>query len=260
MRRESRRGLRGVARPRGVRHRRRSATGCSASSRRTPTFWCPASTSTVSAGARTARAHRGARRRRTAGRRCSSTRVSARVRGSAPDGIELAPPRREGSTGPGRHDFEIVVDPTASVEDDLARRDFTVNAMARRLADGKLVDPYHGQDDLAGSRAADRLAEQLRRGSAPARARAAVRLAARISTRTRQTLAQMREEAESVALVSGERIGGGLSADGMGELSKLLLGAHPREGAPDRARHGGARRACCRSSRRRSNTTRESVG
>jgi tRNA nucleotidyltransferase/poly(A) polymerase len=37
----------------------------------------------------------------------------------------------------------------------------------------------------------------------------------------------MRTEAKSVRLVSGERIGGGLSADGMGELSKLLLGKEP---------------------------------
>ena len=39
----------------------------------------------------------------------------------------------------------------------------------------------------------------------------------------------MLEEAPAVALVSGERIGGGLAADGMGELSKLLLGARPAE-------------------------------
>jgi tRNA nucleotidyltransferase/poly(A) polymerase len=37
----------------------------------------------------------------------------------------------------------------------------------------------------------------------------------------------MRDEADSVRLVSGERIGGGLRADGMGELSKLLLGEQP---------------------------------
>jgi tRNA nucleotidyltransferase/poly(A) polymerase len=42
-----------------------------------------------------------------------------------------------------------------------------------------------------------------------------------------ELLEQMREEAPAVKLVSGERIGGGLSADGMGELSKLLLGAEP---------------------------------
>jgi tRNA nucleotidyltransferase/poly(A) polymerase len=41
------------------------------------------------------------------------------------------------------------------------------------------------------------------------------------------TLEQMREEAASVALVSGERIGGGLRSDAMGELSKLLLGRQP---------------------------------
>jgi poly(A) polymerase len=35
------------------------------------------------------------------------------------------------------------------IDDDLARRDFTVNAMAVDLADGTLVDPYGGRDDLA---------------------------------------------------------------------------------------------------------------
>ena len=52
------------------------------------------------------------------------------LRSLVPAGIELAPPRREVSTGPGRHDFEIVVDPSAPVEEDLGRRDFTMNAMA----------------------------------------------------------------------------------------------------------------------------------
>src|SRR6184192_3659211 len=52
----------------------------------------------------------------------------AEMRRRVRTGIEVAPPRREVSTGPGRHDFEIVVDPNASVEDDLRRRDFTVNS------------------------------------------------------------------------------------------------------------------------------------
>ena len=42
-----------------------------------------------------------------------------------------------------------------------------------------------------------------------------------------ETLAQMREWAPQVRLVSGERIGGGLATDGLGELSKLLLGTQP---------------------------------
>jgi len=42
-----------------------------------------------------------------------------------------------------------------------------------------------------------------------------------------ETVRQMREWAPQVGHVSGERIGGGLATDGMGELSKLLLGPHP---------------------------------
>jgi len=148
------------------------------------------------------------------------------VRKLARAGIELAPPRREVSTGPGRHDFEIIVDPAATVEEDLARRDFTVNAMARRLADGTLVDPYGGRDDLA--------AKTLRTVSASSFAEDPLRLVRGLRFVSQlgldpeeQTLAQMRDEAASVELGSGERIGGGLAADGLGELSKLLLGSEP---------------------------------
>src|SRR5437763_759788 len=63
-------------------------------------------------------------------------------------GIEFAPPRKEVSTGPGRHDFEIVADAALPVEEDMSRRDFTVNAMARRLEDGSIVDPLDGRADL----------------------------------------------------------------------------------------------------------------
>src|SRR2546423_557597 len=42
-----------------------------------------------------------------------------------------------------------------------------------------------------------------------------------------ETFRQLREEAPNVKLVSGERVGGGLHADGLGELSKLLLGREP---------------------------------
>ena len=38
------------------------------------------------------------------------------IRALVPAGIEFAPPRREVSTGPGRHDFEIVADASLSVE------------------------------------------------------------------------------------------------------------------------------------------------
>ena len=141
-------------------------------------------------------------------------------------GIELAPPRRELSTGPGRHDFEIVVDPSASVEQDLARRDFTVNAMARRLADGTLVDPYGGRADLEAGTL--RTVSPSSFAEDPLRLVRGLRFVSQLGLDPeQQTLAQMRAEAASIELVSGERIGGGLASDGMGELSKLLLGAQP---------------------------------
>ena len=149
------------------------------------------------------------------------------VRRLAPAGIEFAPPRRERSTGPGRHDFEIVVDPDATVEDDLHRRDFTVNAMARPLDAGPIVDPFGGEADLR--------ARVLRTVSPhsfaedPLRLVRGLRLVSQLGLEPdEETLRQMGEEAGSIALVSGERIGGGLAADGMGELSRLLLGAEPQ--------------------------------
>ncbi len=149
------------------------------------------------------------------------------VRALAPAGIEFAPPRLEQSTGPGRHDFEIVVAPDASIEDDLGRRDFTVNAMARRLSDGTIVDPFGGRADLE----AGVLRTVSPNGFAedPLRLVRGLRFVSQLELEPdSETLAQMRENAGGVAIVSGERIGGGLADDGLGELSKLLLGGEPR--------------------------------
>jgi tRNA nucleotidyltransferase (CCA-adding enzyme) len=148
------------------------------------------------------------------------------VRQLVPAGIEFAPPRRERSTGPGRHDFEIVVDAEARVEDDLARRDFTVNAMARHLDDGTLVDPFGGERDLRAG--VLRTVSEHSFAEDPLRLVRGLRFVSQLGLEpAAETLRQMQEEAGSVSLVSGERVGGGLAADGMGELSKLLLGREP---------------------------------
>jgi tRNA nucleotidyltransferase (CCA-adding enzyme) len=148
------------------------------------------------------------------------------VRSLARAGIELAPPRRELSTGPGRHDFEIVVDPEATVEEDLGRRDFTVNAMARHVGDETVIDPFYGQADL--ERRVIRTVSPRSFAEDPLRLVRGLRFVSQLDfDPDEETVRQMREEADSVQLVSAERIGGGLGADGMGELSKLLLGANP---------------------------------
>ena len=150
------------------------------------------------------------------------------VRAAAPAGIEFAPPRAERSTGPGRHDFEIVADPALSIEDDMARRDFTVNAIARRLETDDLVDPFGGEADL--KRGVLRTVGPRSFAEDPLRIVRGLRLVSQLGlTPDATTLQQMRDEADSVRLVSGERVGGGLHADGLGELSKLLLGAHPAQ-------------------------------
>ena len=144
----------------------------------------------------------------------------------APKGIELAPPRVERSTGPGRHDFEIVADASISVEQDLGRRDFTVNAVARRLATGELVDPFGGADDLR--RGTLRTVSPTSFREDPLRLVRGLRFVSQLGLEPDEdTLRQMREDAAGVRLVSAERVGGGLAADGMGELSKLLLGTRP---------------------------------
>lgn len=148
------------------------------------------------------------------------------VRRLAPAGIEFAPPRKEVSTGPGRHDFEIVADPSLPIEEDMRRRDFTVNAMARRLSTGELVDPLGGAQDL--EQRILRTVSPTSFAEDPLRLVRALRFVSQLGLEPDEsTLQQMRDEAASVRLVSGERIGGGLHADGLGELSKLLLGREP---------------------------------
>ena len=61
---------------------------------------------------------------------------------------EYALARTERKSGHGYHGFTIHADPSVTLEEDLLRRDLTINAMA--LDDqGVITDPYGGQDDLA---------------------------------------------------------------------------------------------------------------
>jgi tRNA nucleotidyltransferase (CCA-adding enzyme) len=64
-----------------------------------------------------------------------------------PDDIVL--PRREKATGGGKHlDFDIEYDHTMPIEEDLGRRDFTVNAIAKDVKTGRIIDPFNGRKDL----------------------------------------------------------------------------------------------------------------
>ena len=60
--------------------------------------------------------------------------------------IEVTTFRTEAGYSDGRHPDSINY--AATIEEDLARRDFTMNAIAASLEDGQLVDPYGGQEDI----------------------------------------------------------------------------------------------------------------
>lgn len=64
---------------------------------------------------------------------------------------EYALARTERKTGRGYTGFAFHAAPEVTLEDDLARRDLTINAMARDQ-DGRLIDPFGGQRDLAARR------------------------------------------------------------------------------------------------------------
>lgn len=65
----------------------------------------------------------------------------------SPEGVEYALARQERKTGPGHTGFECVFSPETSLEEDLERRDLTINAMAISCEE-TLIDPYRGHLDL----------------------------------------------------------------------------------------------------------------
>ena len=61
---------------------------------------------------------------------------------------EVAFARTEKKVGTGYRGFEILFSPSVTIEEDLYRRDTTINAMAIELLSGELVDPFGGRDDV----------------------------------------------------------------------------------------------------------------
>ena len=64
------------------------------------------------------------------------------------DNMEFAIARKERKIGIGHNNFEIEVDKKITIEEDLARRDITINAIAREVLTGKIIDPFNGEKDL----------------------------------------------------------------------------------------------------------------
>ena len=121
---------------------------------------------------------------------------------------EYALARTERKTGSGYHGFSVDFSPTVTLEEDLLRRDLTINAIAE-AEDGTLFDPYNGVADLTD--------KKLRHVSPafredPVRILRTARFAARfhrlgftVATETRELMAEMVHKGEADHLVA-ERI------------------------------------------------------
>jgi len=132
---------------------------------------------------------------------------------------EYALARTERKTAPGYKGFVFHTSPDVTLEDDLVRRDLTINAMAR-AGDGALTDPYNGQRDLE-----QRIFRHVSEAFAedPVRILRVARFAARfaefrVADETNALMRQMVEQGEVDALVP-ERV--------WQELSRGLMEARP---------------------------------
>ena len=111
----------------------------------------------------------------------------------------------------------------SSLEDDLARRDFTVNAMAVRLPAGEFVDPFGGLEDLAGGLLRTPIEPEISFGDDPLRMMRAARFVSQLGFEIEPaTFSAMAALAGRLEIVSAERR--------RDELTKLLLGRFVSEG------------------------------
>ncbi len=109
------------------------------------------------------------------------------------------------------------------LEHDLARRDFTVNAMALRVPGPALVDPGGGVEDLVTGTLRTPIDPRVSFGDDPLRMLRAARFAAQLGFEVApETLAAMTELRETIRIVSPERI--------QGELVRLLQTDEPGAG------------------------------
>lgn len=144
----------------------------------------------------------------------SDSRVSLRV-------VEVTPYRKETTYSNFRHPDEVTF--SGSLHDDLARRDFTMNAIAYDVAKAELVDPYDGEGDIKRrliktvGKPHDRFHEDA------LRVMRAVRFGAELGfTIEKDTMEAVVEFAHRLPKIAAERI--------RDEFVKIIMSEHPMEG------------------------------
>lgn len=135
--------------------------------------------------------------------------------------VEVALPRVEVSTGPGTGDWEVRTGPDITVEQDLERRDFTVNAMAMNVATGEIIDPFNGRGDYASNTLRAVSATTFR--DEPVRIIRALTLHAKLGLEPdAATVAQMQAHGHDLANPRGDSV--------LKQLDKLMASDRPSKG------------------------------
>lgn len=137
--------------------------------------------------------------------------------------VEITTYRTERDYKDSRHPTSVTWGKT--IEEDLERRDFTINAMAMKINEGKeeIVDPYNGQEDLQNHllRAVGDPTKRFKEDAL--RLMRAIRFATQLSfTIEEDTWKAMQEDVVLLEMISGERI--------RDELLKILGSEFPYEG------------------------------
>ena len=139
--------------------------------------------------------------------------------------IEIALPRTEVSTGTGRHDFEIVVDPALPLFEDAKRRDFTFNALYKLIPDGPVTDPTgRGLYDL--QRKLIHTTHETSFSDDPLRTLRALRF---VSTLGYELSSETRKQMEARAADVTGLTQKGVSGTAFDELCKILMGDNVAE-------------------------------
>lgn len=140
--------------------------------------------------------------------------------------FDIALPRKEQSTGAGHKDFEVEYDPEIPIEQDLGRRDFTINSIALQIANIKsqtpnLIDPYGGTEDI--SNKLIRMVGKNAFAEDPLRMLRACQFAARLQFPVEEkTFKAIKKNAKLISTVSPERV--------QQELNKMLMSDQPSIG------------------------------
>ena len=146
----------------------------------------------------------------------------AKIRGKAfpvfdIDNKEFAIARKERKIGLGHKNFDIETDKSITIEEDLARRDITINAIAKDMITKEIIDPYSGIEDLK-NRKIRAVTEHFKED--PLRVYRVARFAAKLGfTVDEETIKMMCDLKSELNTISSERV--------YAEFSKALLTDKP---------------------------------